>query len=92
MTTAAERLVQIAGTTGTAATLLLLIGSGATAGAALVDYSGLASATAAQHLLSESAVAPAPTFSGGARYPIPVRPLKRKPKEEDEALLLALLH
>lgn len=56
MTTAAARLVSLAGTTGTAATLLLLIGSGATAGAALVNYSGLPSATAATHLLTDHAV------------------------------------
>lgn len=52
--TAAERLVHLAGTTGTAAALLLMIGSGATAGEALVDYSGLPSGTAAEHLLVDS--------------------------------------
>jgi hypothetical protein len=35
--------------------LLLLIGSGATAGAALVNYSGLASDTAGNHLLVDRA-------------------------------------
>lgn len=90
MTTAAERLVALAGNTGTAASLLLLIGSGATAGAALVDYSGLTSATAAAHLLAEVAPPepqPEPGFSGG----MPWRPLRR-PKEEDEAILFAVLH
>lgn len=53
MTTAAERLVALAGRGGAAAALLLTIGSGATAGEALVNYSGLPSATAAQHLLAD---------------------------------------
>lgn len=56
--TAAERLVQLAGRTGTAAALLLAIGTGATAGEALVNYSGLPSGTAAQHLLWEHASLP----------------------------------
>ena len=51
--TAAERLLSLSKTTGAAGALLLLIGSGATAGAALLDYSGLESATAADHLLYE---------------------------------------
>lgn len=50
MTTAGARLAQLAGISGAAGVLLLAIGSGATAGAALVNYSGLPSATAAQHL------------------------------------------
>lgn len=54
MTTAADRLVAIAGHGGTASALLLAIGIGATAGAALVDYSGLSTATATQHLLAET--------------------------------------
>ena len=53
MTTAAERLVELAGTGGVASTLLLLIGTGGTAGAALVDYSGLPTATAAVHLMTD---------------------------------------
>lgn len=53
MTTAAERLVELAGTGGVAGTLLLLIGTGGTAGAALVDYSGLPTATAAVHLMTD---------------------------------------
>lgn len=53
MATAGERLATLAGATGTAAALLLAIGTGPTAGAALVDYSGLPSATAAEHLLAE---------------------------------------
>ena len=54
--TAAERLLALSKTTGAAGALLLLIGSGATAGAALLDYSGLESATAADHLLYEKVV------------------------------------
>lgn len=54
--TAAERLLALSKTTGAAGVLLLLIGSGATAGAALLDYSGLESATAAEHLLYEKVV------------------------------------
>ena len=53
MTTAAERLVSLAGTGGAAGALLLAIGSGGTAGAALVNYSGLGSATAAVHLMTD---------------------------------------
>lgn len=53
--TAAQRLRALANAAGTAGALLLLIGSGPTAGAALVDYSGLASATAAEHLLASHA-------------------------------------
>jgi len=68
MTTAGERLLQLAGSTGTAASLLLSIGAGATTGAALVNYSGLISAPAAAHLLIErSAVSPAPTFGMGGQ-------------------------
>lgn len=55
--TAAERLAALAGTAATAATLLALIGSGATADAMLVNYSGLASGTAAEHLLTDRALA-----------------------------------
>lgn len=55
MTTAAERLVTLAGTGGTAGVLLLMIGTGGTAGAALVNYSGLPTATAAVHLMTDVA-------------------------------------
>lgn len=55
MTTAGARLQALAGTSGTAGALLLMIGAGATAGSALVDYSGLATGTAAQHLLADNA-------------------------------------
>ena len=51
--TAGERLEQLAGITGSAASLLMAIGAGATAAARLVAYSGLASASAAIHLLTD---------------------------------------
>lgn len=72
MTTAAERLLSLAGTTGTAAALLLAIGTGATAGGALVNYSGMASGTAAEHLLVEKQ-ATHETYSGGW-FDFPDRP------------------
>lgn len=51
--TAGERLRALAGQAGAAGALLLMIGSGASSGAALVDYSGLATGTAADHLLAD---------------------------------------
>lgn len=65
--TAGERLKLLAGKSGTAAALLLSIGVGSTAGAALADYSGLSSAPAAQHLLYER---PANYFGGIVFHPI----------------------
>lgn len=51
--TAAERLQALSGLSGVSAgTMLLAIGAGATAGAALVNYSGLDTGTAAEHLLT----------------------------------------
>ena len=64
--TAAERLVALAGQAGTAGALLLLIGAGATAGAALVNYSGLASGTAAEHLLVDRVPVVAGQAGGGS--------------------------
>ncbi len=52
--TAGERLKLLAGASGTAGALLLVIGAGATAGEALVNYSGLPTGTAAQHLLTDA--------------------------------------
>ena len=54
--TAGERLAQLAGSTGTAAALLLLIGSGITSGDALVNHSRLSTGAAAQHLLVDRVV------------------------------------
>jgi len=51
--TAAERLLALSKATGAASALLLAIGSGATAGEALVDYSHLSTNTAAIHLLAD---------------------------------------
>ena len=51
--TAAERLLALSKVTGAASALLLAIGSGVTAGEALVDYSGLSTNTAAIHLLTD---------------------------------------
>jgi len=51
--TTAERLLSLSKATGAAGALLLAIGSGATAEAALLDYSALDSVTAAEHLLYE---------------------------------------
>lgn len=97
MTIAADRLKALSGLAGvSAAAMLLAIGSGATAGACLVDYSGLATGTAAQHLLADVAVRPAPSISGGMLFRLPrYTPGKRPapgPVEEDEALLFAVLH
>jgi hypothetical protein len=47
------RLRQLAGTIGTAAALLGMIGQGATAGEMLVDYSGLPTGTASEHILTD---------------------------------------
>lgn len=80
--TAGERLAFLAKTTGTAGALLLLIGSGATAGAALVDYSQLPSGTAAAHLLTD--MASAQVVSGGWSYSYPIKSNKRKKKRGDE--------
>lgn len=63
--TAGDRLRQLAGQAGAAGALLLLIGSGANAGAALVDSSCLASGTAAAHLLDDRACK-----GGGAYLPL----------------------
>ena len=51
--TAAERLLALSKATGAAGALLLAIGSGPTAEAALLDYSALESVTAAEHILYE---------------------------------------
>lgn len=65
--TAGDRLKQLSGLAGvTAAVMLLTIGSGATAGAALVDYSKLPSATAAVHLLTDITVVSGGGSGGGA--------------------------
>lgn len=91
--TAGERLVALAGAGGMAGALLLLIGSGATAGAALVDYSGLAAATAAEHLLADVAT-DTPSQAGHDAGGWPAFPLaiRRRHRDHDTAILLAILH
>ena len=87
--TAAERLAYLAGTTGTAAALLLAIGTGATAGTALVDYSGLPTGTAAEHLLAEHADDEEDT--GGFWGPAPrTMPSRRPRRRREEPALIAL--
>jgi len=66
VTTAAERLKQLSGLAGvSAAAMLLAIGTGPTAGSALVAYSQLTTATAAQHLLANVQTEPEESGGGG---------------------------
>jgi hypothetical protein len=51
--TAGERLRQLAGFSGSAAALLLSLGTGATAGELLRSHSGLVTGTASEHILVE---------------------------------------
>jgi len=78
--TAAERLLHLAGTTGSAAALLLSIGAGATAGEALNDYSSIDTGSAAEHLLSERV-----SFASLGGYG-PVEQKSKKPKVIDEEI------
>lgn len=71
-----------------------LYGSSAGSGTASATLTALAwisgaaaGSSTAQAYLELDAVAP-PAFTGGARYSIPIKPLRRRPREEDEALLL----
>lgn len=86
--TTGERLRALAGQDGAAATLLTLIGAGATTGAALVNYSGLLTGSAAEHLLAERAAPwPGGTFGlGFEQRPQPKRRARRK--REDELIWL----
>lgn len=87
--TAGEQLASLAGTTGAAAALLLAIGAGATTGAALVDYSGLSSATAAQHLLAAHAGdTPIPTARRHSRKAVEIW---RRRRDEDALMISGLL-
>lgn len=77
--TSGERLRSLAGVGGSAAALLLLIGTGATAGEALRDYSGLASATAVGHLLADVGIPPEePTYTQGGA---PITRRKQQPSK-----------
>ena len=60
MTTAAERLVSLAGTGGAAGTLLVSLAAGSTAGARMVTRSTLGSNTAAVHLMYDTGGEPLP--------------------------------
>jgi len=84
--TAGERLVQLAGRGGTAGALLLMIGAGATSGAALVNHSGLPDGPAAAHLLAERAVPPAQTFGGRVLYAEPTRRLRARIRRDEELI------
>jgi hypothetical protein len=88
MTTAGARLRSLAGQDGAAGVLLLLIGSGATAGAALVNYSGLPTGSAATHLLADHAVSPAPTWGRRGLYSEPTRRLRERTRRDEELILL----
>jgi hypothetical protein len=82
--TTGERLRALAGQDGAAASLLSLIGAGATTGAALVNYSGLLTGSAAEHLLAERAAQwPGGTFGFG--YDTARR--RRTRRKRDEELL-----
>jgi hypothetical protein len=87
MITAGARLRQLAGTDGAAGALLLMIGSGATAGAALVDYSGLPIGSAAEHLMVDRAQ-PWQGGTFGFGYDRRVRRNRPRRKREDELLWL----
>ena len=90
MTTVAARLAQLSGLSGvTMAAHLQAIAAGSTVAECLRNYSGLSGVTMAAHLLVDRAVTPAPSGGGFvARYPLPLR---RPPREEDEALLFAVI-
>ena len=78
MTTAAERLVFLSGLSGVSAGQhLLALASGSTSGAILVNYSGLPTGTAAEHLLQDHAAQVAETISGGW-------PVGQRHKTDDE--------
>lgn len=82
--TTGERLRALAGQDGAAAALLASIGAGATTGAALVNYSGLLTGSAAEHLLAERA-APWPGGTFGVGYDTARR--RRTRRKRDEELL-----
>ena len=83
--TAADRLKQLSKLAGvSAAVMLLTIGTGATAGEALVNYSGLSTGTATEHILGEMQQGGEGISSNGGltswdgkKYPLPseVKPL-----------------
>jgi hypothetical protein len=86
MTTAGERLRQLAGRSGSAGALLLMIGGGATAGSALAAYSGLLTGKAADHLMMDRAQ-PWPGGTFGFDYDS-VRRNRPRRKRDDELIWL----
>lgn len=87
--TAAERLLALSKATGAAGVLLLAIGSGATAEAALLDYSALESVTAAEHLLYDK---PESEWSGGSYHaPRKDDPAKRRRRDDETLLMIGAL-
>ena len=86
--TAAERLALLAGASGAAGVLLLTIGTGATAGEALVDYSGLPSGTAAEHLLVDIVQVELPSSSGQI-FQDPFKYQIKKRQEDEDVLFIA---
>lgn len=79
--TAAERLLSLSKATGAAGVLLLAIGSGATAEAALLDYSALESVTAAEHILYDK---PASSHGGGSDSHVNLVKLRESIKRAQE--------
>jgi hypothetical protein len=69
--TAAERLLYLAGTDGSAGSLLMMLASGSTSGEILVNYSGIESTTASDHLLYERVASV--VGGGGYTYPLDAR-------------------
>jgi hypothetical protein len=82
MTTAGERLRKLAGSDLAAGALLLMIGSGSTAGAALVAYSGMPTGSAADHLMTDKAQ-PWPGGTFGFGYDSVRRRRPRRKRDEE---------
>jgi hypothetical protein len=87
--TAGERLASLAGIPGAAGVLLLAIGAGVTAGAALVDYSRLGPSSAADHLLAERTVVQTIPASGSTRRTRHHETIGWR--DDEEALLMVIL-
>lgn len=91
MTTTGHRMAQLAGASGAAGTLLLMIGAGATAGAALAAYSGLTGDDAAAHLMTNIEKTDYPvTHVGGFPIRLPKRGdyLRRRRRRLEDDLCL----
>lgn len=91
--TAGERLIALSGLSGvSAAVMLQAIGSGATTGAALVNYSGLSSGTAAQHLLTDVSRETVTPSAGVRRQFVQIGKKLREVSSIDEAEKLLALY